>query len=87
MLPLVAGFSNSRNSLALVSNLNASRSDWVLLYAPSMLSVLRQEDMSNKWTFAAGPVHRSEAAHGASNLPVAAVNVDCVAVTFMRDVK
>lgn len=61
MLPLVAGFSNSHNSLDLVSNLNSSRSDWVLVYASGTLSVLRQKDMFTKWTFTAGPIHRFEA--------------------------
>lgn len=77
MFPLVAGFGNS---LDLVSNLNSSRSDWVLVYATSTLSVLQQKDMFNKWTFTAGPIHRFEAPHGArtpNNLHVAALKVDC----------
>lgn len=66
MVPLVAGFGNNHNSLDFVSNLNSSRSDWVLVYATRKLSVLRQKDMRKEWTFNAGPIHRFEAPHGAS---------------------
>lgn len=61
MFPLVAGFGSSHSSLDLVSNLNSSRSDWVLVYASGALSVQRQKDMFTKWTFTAGPIHRFEA--------------------------
>lgn len=89
MFPLVAGFGNSHNSLDLVSNLNSSRSDWVLVYATRTLSVLRQKDISNKWTFSAGPIHRFGAPHGAStpnNRHVAAMKVDGATVRSMRNV-
>lgn len=81
MFPLVVGFGNSHNSLDLVSNLNSSRRDWVLVYANRTLSVLRQEDMFNKWTFPAGRIHRCEAPCSAStpnSLHVAATKVDCL---------
>uniref|UniRef100_A0A8D3C2Z2 Family with sequence similarity 234 member B n=1 Tax=Scophthalmus maximus TaxID=52904 RepID=A0A8D3C2Z2_SCOMX len=61
MLPLVAGFGNNRNSLDSVSNLNSSRSDWVLVYGSSKLSVLRQRDMRKKWTFNSPPIHSQPA--------------------------
>lgn len=68
MFPLVAGFGNSRSSLDVVSNLNSSRSDWVLVYATRKLSVLKQKDMHKVWTFNAGPIHRFEASRG-TNTP------------------
>lgn len=58
LLPLVAGFGNSHNSLDSVSNLNSTRSDWVLVYASSKVSVLRQKDIRKEWTFNSGPIHR-----------------------------
>lgn len=61
MFPLVTGFGNSHNSLDVVSNLNSSRSDWVLVYATRKLSVLKHKDMHKEWTFNAGPIHRFEA--------------------------
>ncbi|KAG7216217.1 hypothetical protein INR49_029066 [Caranx melampygus] len=45
LLPLVAGFGNNHNSLDTASNLNATRSDWVLVYGSSKLSVLKQRDI------------------------------------------
>lgn len=66
LFPLLAGFSSSHLSLDLVSRLNSSRSDWVLVDATNALSALRPEDMFKRWTFSAGPIHRSEASHGAS---------------------
>lgn len=69
MFPLVAGFSSSHISLDLVSKLNSSRSDWVLVYATNALSALRPEDMLDKWTFSTGPIHRFEAPHAEYKLP------------------
>lgn len=63
MFPLVAGFGNSHNSLDVVSNLNSSRSDWVLVYTTRKLSVLKHKDMRKEWIFNAGPIHRFEALH------------------------
>ncbi|XP_058509376.1 protein FAM234B [Solea solea] len=60
MLPLVAGFGDNRNSLDTVSNLNYSRSDWVLVYV-SKLSVLKQRDIRKKWTFNSPPIHSQPA--------------------------
>lgn len=68
MFPLVAGFGNSHNSLDIVSNLNFSRSDWVLVYAPRKLSVLKHKDMRKEWTFIAGPIHRFEALRSTGTL-------------------
>ncbi|XP_060946551.1 protein FAM234B [Limanda limanda] len=62
MLPLAAGFGNNRNTLDTVSNLNSTRSDWVLVYGSSKLSVLRQRDMHKKWTFSSPPIHSQPAA-------------------------
>ncbi|KAK5856674.1 hypothetical protein PBY51_008255 [Eleginops maclovinus] len=56
LLPLVAGFGNSHNSLDSVSNLNSSRSDWALVFGSSKLSVLRQKDIKKEWTFNSAPI-------------------------------
>ncbi|XP_034395439.1 protein FAM234B [Cyclopterus lumpus] len=54
LLPLVAGLDNNHNSLDTVSNLNSTKSDWVLVYGSSKLSVLRQRDLRKDWTFNTG---------------------------------
>ncbi|KAK1877352.1 Protein FAM234B [Dissostichus eleginoides] len=71
LLPLVAGFGNSHNSLDPVSNLNSSRSDWALVSGKlssklsgklsSKLSVLRQKDIKKEWTFNSDPIHSQPA--------------------------
>ncbi|XP_054891450.1 protein FAM234B [Poeciliopsis prolifica] len=61
LLPLVAGFGNNRNSLDAVSNLNSTRSDWVLFYGASTLSVLRQRDLHKQWTFSNASIHSKPA--------------------------
>ncbi|XP_022623220.1 protein FAM234B [Seriola dumerili] len=61
LLPLVAGFGNNHNSLDTVSNLNSTRSDWVVVYGSSKLSVLKQRDMRKKWTFSSAPIHSQPA--------------------------
>nr|XP_046271867.1 protein FAM234B [Scatophagus argus] len=61
LLPLVAGFGNSHNNLDTVSNLNSTKSDWVLVYGSSKLSVLRQKDIRKEWTFNSGPIHSQPA--------------------------
>ncbi|CAG01656.1 unnamed protein product [Tetraodon nigroviridis] len=61
LFPLLAGFSSSHLSLDLVSRLNSSRSDWVLVDATNALSALRPEDMFKRWTFSAGPIHSQPA--------------------------
>ncbi|KAM4716461.1 protein FAM234B [Anableps anableps] len=66
LLPLVAAFGNNRNSLDTVSNLYSTRSDWVLVYGASTLSVLRQRDLHKDWTFSSAPIH-SEPALGHFN--------------------
>ncbi|KAK2894156.1 protein FAM234B isoform X1 [Channa argus] len=57
LLPFVAGFGNNHNSMDTVSNLNATRSDWVLVYGSSKLSVIKQKDIRKKWTFSSDPIH------------------------------
>ncbi|XP_047212281.1 protein FAM234B-like [Girardinichthys multiradiatus] len=57
LTPLVAGFGHNRNSLDSVSNLNSTRSDWVLVYGASTLSVLRQQDLHKEWTFNSAQIH------------------------------
>ncbi|KAM3598867.1 uncharacterized protein V6R79_023691 [Siganus canaliculatus] len=64
LLPLVADFGNNRNTLDSVSNLNSTRSDWVLvygLYGSTKLSMVRQKDIHKEWTFNTGPVHSQPA--------------------------
>ncbi|XP_008413738.1 protein FAM234B [Poecilia reticulata] len=61
LLPLVAGFGNNRNSLDSVSSLNSTRSDWVLFYGASTLSVLRQRDLHKQWTFSNASIHSEPA--------------------------
>ncbi|KAM9745853.1 protein FAM234B [Menidia menidia] len=57
LLPLVAGFGNTRSSLDSVSNLNSTRSDWALVYGAGKVSVLRQRDLRKEWTFSSAPIH------------------------------
>uniref|UniRef100_A0A3Q3WCB6 FAM234A/B beta-propeller domain-containing protein n=1 Tax=Mola mola TaxID=94237 RepID=A0A3Q3WCB6_MOLML len=61
MFPLVAGFGNVHNSLDAVSNLNSTRSDWVLVYGSRTLSVLKQKDIRKEWTFSSAPIHSQPA--------------------------
>ncbi|KAM4534947.1 protein FAM234B isoform 2-T2 [Fundulus diaphanus] len=61
LLPFVAGFGNNRNSLDTVSNLNSTRSDWVLVYGTSTLSVLRHQDLHKEWTFSSAHIHSQPA--------------------------
>ncbi|KAM9844292.1 protein FAM234B isoform 1-T1 [Aulostomus maculatus] len=61
LLPLVAGFSNNHNSLDTLSNLNSTKSDWVLVYGLSRVSVLKQRDISKEWTFNSAPIHSQPA--------------------------
>uniref|UniRef100_A0A3Q0T4Z2 Family with sequence similarity 234 member B n=1 Tax=Amphilophus citrinellus TaxID=61819 RepID=A0A3Q0T4Z2_AMPCI len=62
LLPLVDGYGNNHNSLDSASNLNSSRSDWVLVYGNSTLSLLRQRDLRKEWTFKTSPIHSQPAA-------------------------
>ncbi|KAM3864403.1 protein FAM234B [Diretmus argenteus] len=57
LLPLVAGLGNNHNSLDTVANLNSTRSDWVLGYGSSKLSVLRERDTQKVWTCNSAPIH------------------------------
>uniref|UniRef100_UPI0037E7A0B0 protein FAM234B n=1 Tax=Semicossyphus pulcher TaxID=241346 RepID=UPI0037E7A0B0 len=57
LLPLVVGLGDNHNSLDPVTNLNSSKSDWVLVYGSSKLSVLRQKDIRKEWTFNSSQLH------------------------------
>ncbi|XP_071758143.1 protein FAM234B [Centroberyx gerrardi] len=64
LLPLVAGFGNNHNSLDTISNLNSTKSDWVLVYGSStvsQLSVLRERDTHKEWTFKSAVIHSQPA--------------------------
>ncbi|XP_075940274.1 protein FAM234B [Anarhichas minor] len=64
LVPLVVGLGNNHNTLDTASNLNSSKSDWVLVYGSSKLSVhgssklsvLRQKDIRKEWTFNSAPI-------------------------------
>ncbi|XP_047428434.1 protein FAM234B [Mugil cephalus] len=57
LLPLVDGFCSSFNSLDATSNLNSTRSDWLLVYGSSKQSVLRQKDLRKQWTLNSSAIH------------------------------
>ncbi|XP_061556609.1 LOW QUALITY PROTEIN: protein FAM234B [Phycodurus eques] len=57
LLPLVAGFGTCHNNLDTVSNMNSSKSDWLLVYGSSKISVLRHRDVRKQWTFNSAPIH------------------------------
>ncbi|XP_010894999.2 protein FAM234B isoform X2 [Esox lucius] len=57
LLPLVAGLCNNHNRLDSLSNLNSSRSDWVLVCGSSKLSVLREKDAHTAWTLSLSAIH------------------------------
>ncbi|XP_071028231.1 protein FAM234B-like isoform X1 [Oncorhynchus clarkii lewisi] len=59
LVPLVAGLCNNHNSLDSISNLNSSRSDWVLVCGKlsSKLSVLREKDAHTEWTLTSSAIH------------------------------
>ncbi|KAJ8387541.1 hypothetical protein AAFF_G00152370 [Aldrovandia affinis] len=57
LLPLVAGVLNNHNNFDSVSNLNSSRSDWVLVCGSSKLLVLRESDAHIEWTVNSGDIH------------------------------
>uniref|UniRef100_A0A1A8M232 Chromosome 22 open reading frame 32 n=2 Tax=Nothobranchius TaxID=28779 RepID=A0A1A8M232_9TELE len=61
LLPLVANWGNNHNSLDTVANLNSTRSNWVLVYGASTLSVLRQKDLRKEWTFTSASIHSQPA--------------------------
>lgn len=56
LLPLVSGLCNNHNSLDVVSSLNSSRSDWVLVVGSNKLSVLRERDAHTQWTLNASTI-------------------------------
>ncbi|KAJ0000707.1 hypothetical protein NQD34_005727 [Periophthalmus magnuspinnatus] len=55
--PHVVGYDGNHNNLDTVSNRNSTRSDWVLVYGSSKLSVLRQKDLRKEWTFSSPLIH------------------------------
>ncbi|XP_077357611.1 protein FAM234B isoform X2 [Festucalex cinctus] len=57
LLPLMAGSSTYHDNLDTVSNRNSSKSDLVLVYGFSKISVLRQRDVRKQWTFNSAPIH------------------------------
>ncbi|KAJ7992632.1 hypothetical protein DPEC_G00280690 [Dallia pectoralis] len=57
LLPLVADLCNNHNRLDPVSNLNSSRSDWVLVCGSSKLSVLSEKDAHTEWTLSLSAIH------------------------------
>lgn len=61
LLPRVVGYDSDHNNLDTVSNTNSTKSDWVLVYGSSKLSVLRQKDLRKDWTFSSPPIHRKPA--------------------------
>ncbi|KAJ3600472.1 hypothetical protein NHX12_031453 [Muraenolepis orangiensis] len=56
LLPLVVGFGNNHNSLDSGTNLNWTRGDWALVYG-AKLSLLRERDAHQAWTFNELPIH------------------------------
>lgn len=62
LYPFVEGFGSSHDCLDSASSLNATRSDWVLVYAASKVSVLRRKDLRKEWTFSSPPIRRYDQA-------------------------
>ncbi|XP_029014401.1 protein FAM234B isoform X3 [Betta splendens] len=69
LLPFVAGFGNNHNNLDPVSNLNTTRSDWVLVYgsSSSKLSVIKQKDIHKTWTWTSSKLIQSQPSLGHFN--------------------
>uniref|UniRef100_A0A8C6SDL5 Family with sequence similarity 234 member B n=1 Tax=Neogobius melanostomus TaxID=47308 RepID=A0A8C6SDL5_9GOBI len=61
LLPRVVGYDSDHNNLDTLSNMNSTKSDWVLVYGTSKLSVLRQKDLRKDWTFTSPPIHSQPA--------------------------
>ncbi|XP_072299804.1 protein FAM234B [Eucyclogobius newberryi] len=57
LYPQVVGYDSNHNNLGTLSNQNSTKSDWVLVYGSSKLSVLRQKDLRKDWTFTSPPIH------------------------------
>ncbi|KAI1884581.1 hypothetical protein AGOR_G00227860 [Albula goreensis] len=57
LLPLVAGLCNNHNNFDSISNLNSSRSDWVLVCGSNRLSVLRESDVHTEWSVNSSDIH------------------------------
>ncbi|XP_005468498.1 protein FAM234B [Oreochromis niloticus] len=57
LLPLVAGFGRNHNNLDTASNLDSTRSDWVLVYGGSIQLLLRQRNLRKKWTYKTTSIH------------------------------
>ncbi|KAF5891635.1 protein FAM, partial [Clarias magur] len=56
-LPLVAGVCNNHNNLDAESSRNSSRSDWVLVFVNSRISVIRERDIHTTWTISSTSIH------------------------------
>ncbi|XP_048102031.1 protein FAM234B isoform X1 [Alosa alosa] len=57
LLPLVAGLCNNHNNLDVMSNMNSSQSDWMVICDKSRLSVLKEKDTRTAWTFNSSAIH------------------------------
>ncbi|KAK7939355.1 hypothetical protein WMY93_002681 [Mugilogobius chulae] len=57
LYPHVVGYDSNHNNLDTLSNQNSIKSDWVLVYGSSKLSVLRQKDLRKDWTFSSPSIH------------------------------
>ncbi|XP_062387962.1 protein FAM234B isoform X2 [Sardina pilchardus] len=58
LLPLVAGLCNNHNNLDVMSNMNSSQSDWMVICDKSRLSVLKEKDTRTPvWTFNSSTMH------------------------------
>ncbi|KAJ0058211.1 hypothetical protein NL108_009093, partial [Boleophthalmus pectinirostris] len=57
LYPHVVGYDSNHNNLDTLSNQNSTKSDWVLVYGSSKLSVLRQKDLRKDWTFTSPLIH------------------------------
>lgn len=61
LLPRVVGYDSDHNNLDTLSDMNSTKSDWVLVYGSSKLSVLRQKDLRKDWTFSSPLIHSQPA--------------------------
>lgn len=61
LFPRVVGYDSDHNNLDIASTVNSTRSDWVLVYGSSTLSVLRQKDLRKDWTFSSPHIHSQPA--------------------------
>ncbi|CAL1588718.1 unnamed protein product [Knipowitschia caucasica] len=57
LYPHVVGYDSNHNNLNTLSAQDSIRSDWVLVYGSSKLSVLRQKDLRKGWIFSSPFIH------------------------------